>query len=418
MILVLNSGSATLKFQLFAEEGCRIHLRLQGLVELGDRPRRGVVTIKQPGHEPEILAGGGRGLSSAIDWLFSLLESHPAGATVGEITAVGHRVVHGGDRFTSSVLVTEEVLEEIERCGELAPLHNPDNLLGILASRSRLDPSIPHVAVFDTAFHQTMPERAWRYAIPHQLATDHRLRRYGFHGTSHRYVSQRFRERHSDGEGARKLITLHLGNGCSAAAIADGTSLDTSMGLTPLEGLVMGTRSGDLDPALYRHLTDRTGLGVHEIEQILNRESGLLGLSGLSGDMRVLLDAASGPPQEESTRRAKLAIEIFVYRIRKYIGAYLAVLEGAQAILFTGGIGENAPAIRARICAGFEWAGLLLDPVANQAARGEEACLTSPEASLAAWVIPTDEERMIALETFQLVASLAAGSAKGQREDR
>jgi acetate kinase len=418
VILVLNAGSATLKFQVFGVERGQVHRHLGGVVEIGDTPRRGAVTISRPGFDSEKLTCSVEDLSSALEWLFSALESLLGGIRLGAITAVGHRVVHGGDQFTSSVLVTDEVIREIERCGQLAPLHNPDNLRGILTAISRLGPTVPHVAVFDTAFHQTIPERAWRYAIPHQLATDHRLRRYGFHGTSHRYVSQRFYQRHTDGKGPGKLITLHLGNGCSATAIEQGRSVDTSMGLTPLEGLVMGTRSGDLDPALYRHLADQTGLGVREIERILNRESGLLGVSGLSGDMRVLLEAASGSPQDESTRRAELAIEIFVYRVRKYIGAYLAVLEGADAIVFTGGIGENAPAIRARVCAGFEWAGLRLDPEANQAASGGEACLTFPDSPLAAWVIPTDEERMIALETDQLTASPAAGLANGQRAER
>jgi len=291
-------------------------------------------------------------------------------------------------------------LRAIEDCIELAPLHNPTNIKGIIAAREVLGSGVPQVAVFDTAFHQTLPEHAYLYALPYQLYRRHRIRRYGFHGTSHRYVAYRYRQLHNISRDQTNVITLHLGNGCSIAGIRDGNSQDTSMGLTPLEGLVMGTRSGDLDPAIIDFISVKEGLSSNEVETLLNKQSGLLGISGLTNDMRELL----AEEQENSDRRAHLAIEVFCYRARKYIGAFLAAIGGADALVFTGGIGENSPELRARICKGLEWMGLELDQAKNAgAARDFEGVISNEASRLAAYVIPTDEELLIARDTVRCV---------------
>jgi acetate kinase len=286
---------------------------------------------------------------------------------------------------------------------ELAPLHNPHNLKGVAAARAVLGAELPNVAVFDTAFHHTLPEKAYLYAIPYQFYRRHKVRRYGFHGTSHRYVAYRWRELTLVSREATRIITLHLGNGCSACAIDQGNSVDTSMGFTPLEGLVMGTRSGDLDPAVLEFLGVKEGLSPTEVDSLLNKNSGLLGLSGLTNDMRELLAEA----HENNDRRARLAIDIFCYRARKYLGAYLAALGGADAIIFAGGIGENAPEVRAQICRGLEWAGVEIDDEANaRMVGGVEGRITTHAARLAVWVIPTDEELLIARDTFRVVTGV------------
>jgi acetate kinase len=268
-----------------------------------------------------------------------------------------------------------------------------------------LGPGVPQVAVFDTAFHHTLPEHAYLYALPYQLYRRHRVRRYGFHGTSHRYVAHRYRQLTGTARDATRLVTLHLGNGCSACAIAGGRSVDTSMGFTPLEGLVMGTRSGDVDPAILDYVADKEGLSLQEVENLLNKQSGLLGVSGLTNDMRELLAEA----EEFGDRRARLAIEIFCYRARKYVGAYLAAIGGADAVVFAGGVGENAAVIRGRICAGLEWAGLTLDAARNAATvGGREGRISADGAALEAWVIPTDEELLIARDTMRVVEGLEA----------
>ena len=291
-------------------------------------------------------------------------------------------------------------MRAIEDCIELAPLHNPTNIKGIIAAREVLGSGVPQVAVFDTAFHQTLPEHAYLYALPYQLYRRHRIRRYGFHGTSHRYVAYRYRQLHNISRDQTNVITLHLGNGCSIAGIRDGNSQDTSMGLTPLEGLVMGTRSGDLDPAIIDFISVKEGLSSNEVETLLNKQSGLLGISGLTNDMRELL----AEEQENSDRRAHLAIEVFCYRARKYIGAFLAAIGGADALIFTGGIGENSPELRARICKGLEWMGLELDQAKNAgAARDFEGVISNEASRLAAYVIPTDEELLIARDTVRCV---------------
>jgi acetate kinase len=320
----------------------------------------------------------------------------------GDLHAVGHRVVHGGEHFVRSMLLTEEVIQNIEKFIDLAPLHNPSNLKGIRAAQALLGEAVPQVAVFDTAFHQTLPERAFLYALPYQFYRRHGVRRYGFHGTSHRYVAHRYRQfRHLD-RSETNIITLHLGNGCSACAIKSGESIDTSMGLTPLEGLAMGTRSGDVDPAIMSLLAGKEGLDIHEVESMLNKQSGLLGVSGLTNDMRELLEEI----RQNNDRRASLAIDIFCYRTRKYIGAYLAAMDGADAIVFTGGIGENSPDIRSRICQGLGWMGLQLDDALNQQRiKGSEGPIHREGSRLGAYVIPTDEELLIARDTVRCVLS-------------
>jgi acetate kinase len=317
---------------------------------------------------------------------------------LAELAGVGHRVVHGGERLTGSVLVDAEVLEAIQSAADLAPLHNPPNLIGIRAAQSAL-PGVPQAACFDTAFHATLPPVARIYALPYEFYERFGVRRYGFHGASHRYVMQQSARRLGLPEEQFNCISCHLGNGCSITAIQHGRSIDTSMGMTPLEGLAMGTRCGDLDPAILFYL-GRKGYDLEDLDRCLNKESGLLGLSGISNDMRTLLEhARRGSP------RARLAIDVFGYRLKKYIGAYAAVLGRVDALLFTGGIGEHAPEIRAAGCGGLEALGLELDPAANDAARGGVASLHAPGSRVKILVVPTDEEASIAADTYALVAA-------------
>jgi len=324
--------------------------------------------------------------------------SHAVLSGLDDIDAVGHRVVHGGERFTESVRIDEKVIEAVEACVPLAPLHNPPNLVGIRAAME-LMPRVPHVAVFDTAFHQTLGPHAFLYAIPYRLYEEHGIRRYGFHGTSHRYVTLAAAEMLGRPVDEVNLITCHLGNGCSVTAVRAGRSADTSMGLTPLEGLVMGTRSGDLDPAVVFHLARTLGMGVDEIDALLNRESGLLGVSGVSNDMREVVAAST-----QGDRRAELAIDIFCRRLRKYIGAYTAVPGRVDALVFTGGIGENSALVRERTCRGLEALGYALDTSSNASdARGPRDLATA-ESEKRILVIPTDEEAMIARDTARIAA--------------
>jgi acetate kinase len=404
-ILVLNAGSSSLKFQLINTDEEKI------AAESDQRLARG--TIERIGGEALVrfLAGDVshntalpvRDHRAAVDSVLRWLVSAEVAPTMGDIDAVGHRVVHGGERFTKSVLITDAIVRELEDTIELAPLHNPHNLKGIQAVREVLGGAVPQAAVFDTAFHHTLPERAYLYAIPYSLYRRYKLRRYGFHGTSHRYVAYRYRKLASVTREDTKLVTLHLGNGCSACAIDGGASVDTSMGMTPLEGLVMGTRSGDLDPALLDVIASKEGLSLHEVESLLNKHSGLLGISGLTHDMRELLAEA----HENDDRRAWLAIDLYCYRIRKYIGAYIAGMGGARGVVFTGGVGENAAEIRAKICSGLECLGLQLDEEANRrTVGGAEGRITRADSRLEAWVIPTDEELLIARDTARLVLGL------------
>ncbi len=408
-ILVLNVGSSTLKFQLVHTDAERMAANEDVRLARGQVERVGGEAVfifrgadGVPLHGTAQLRDHRAAIEYIVAWMSESGSPVPVGS-VAEIGAAGHRVVHGGERFQRSVRITDDVLRGIEETIELAPLHNPHNLKGIHAVSSVLGAAIPQVAVFDTAFHQTLPERAYLYAIPYSFYRRHRVRRYGFHGTSHRYVAHRYRQLTGGARDATRIITLHLGNGCSACAIAGGDSVDTSMGFTPLEGLVMGTRSGDLDPAILDYLAAKEGLSLHEIEGMLNKQSGLLGLSGLTSDMRELLAEAD----EHDDRRARLAIEIFCYRVRKYLGAYLAALGGADAIVFAGGIGENSPAIRALICEGMEWLGIQLDAAANAAAiGGQESRIDAPGARAELWVIPTDEELLIARDTHRVITGV------------
>ena len=405
-ILVINAGSSSLKFQIISTDLERIRQDKDVRLLRGEVERIGaeaVVTV-QKGHGPKHkLTASLKNISAALDFIIRWAASPEAGVSeiqsVSDIHAVGHRVVHGGELFTDSVLITDEVVSGIENCIDLAPLHNPTNLRGIRAMRELLGPGIPQVAVFDTAFHHSLAERAYLYAIPYHLYLRYRIRRYGFHGISHRYMGYRYRTIRNLPREKTNIVSLHLGNGCSAAAIRGGRSVDTSMGMTPLEGLVMGTRSGDVDPAILGFIAAKEGLSIDEVETMLNKQSGLLGISGLTHDLRVLQDEV----KNHDDRRAKLAIDIFCYRVRKYIGAFLAATGGADAIVFTGGIGENSHSVRTNICEGLEWAGLSLDTERNQKTMGVEGIISRDDSRLAAYVIPTDEELMIARDTARCI---------------
>jgi acetate kinase len=405
-VLVLNSGSSSLKFQLIATDMDRIAKNADQRLLRGEVARIGgeaIITLRKADAAQQTLTAPIRDVSAALDFVLRWIVSDKSGLEQvrgpGDVHAVGHRVVHGGERFTESAVITDEVLKGIEDCIELAPLHNPNNIKGVLAARSLFGTGTPQVAVFDTAFHHTLPEHAYLYAIPYHLYRRHRIRRYGFHGTSHRYVAYRFRVLRNVTREQTHVITFHLGNGCSAAAIRNGHPVDTSMGMTPLEGLVMGTRSGDLDPAIVNLISAKEGLSAHEVEALLNTQSGLLGISGLTNDMRVL----QAELKEHDDRRARVAIEVFCYRARKYVGAFLAAMGGADGIVFTGGIGENSPEIRAQICAGLEWVGLTIDPERNRKMVGKEGIISSEGSRLAAYAIPTDEELLIARDTVRCI---------------
>jgi acetate kinase len=407
-VLVLNVGSATVKFQLMRTDQERIDQDSDETLAKGVVERIGgeaVLTLWSEAKGSRRTSASIRDIPGAIDWILKWLASDDSGADIAslsEIEAVGHRVVHGGERFTRSVLVDEPTLKQLEDQIELAPLHMPYNLAGVRAVKASLG-AVPQAAVFDTAFHSTLPETSYLYGIPYSLYRRHKIRRYGFHGTSHRYVAYRYRKLTGRSRDDTNLVTLHLGNGCSACAIKAGDSVDTSMGFTPLEGLVMGTRSGDVDPAVLDFIAVKEGLDLRGVENLLNKQSGLLGISGLTNDMRELLEEA----EEHYDRRARLAIDLFCYRIRKYLGSYLAAMGGADAVVFTGGIGQNAAVIRASVLEGLEWFGIELDPEANQATTGQQAGrITRDGSRLEAWVIPTDEELLIARDTVRLVMGL------------
>ncbi len=409
-VLILNCGSSSVKFQLIATDVERIEQHTDERLAHGIIERIGgeaIITLQAEGGLPQRSTAPLRDTRAAVElilrWACAEESDIKEVKSVADIHAVGHRVVHGGEQFKQSVLLTDEVLHGIEDCIDLAPLHNPANIKGINAAREVFGKGLPQVAVFDTAFHQTLPDHAYLYALPYQLYRRHRIRRYGFHGTSHRYVAYRYRQLKKIPRDQTNIITLHLGNGCSAAAIKGGNSVDTSMGLTPLEGLVMGTRSGDLDPAIIEFVAAKEGLSAQEVETLLNKQSGLLGLSGLTNDMRELLDEA----RESDDRRAKLAIEIFCYRARKYIGSYLAAMSGADAVVFTGGIGENSAEVRAGICDGLGWLGLELDSARNHALPGgHEGIISTDGSRLAAYIIPTNEELLIARDTVRVVCGV------------
>jgi len=407
-ILVLNVGSSSVKFQLIGTDGQAIAAAKDRRLAGGQIERIGgeaIVSLAATDQRPTKSAVPIRDHASAVEHIIKWLTSQESGvpiSSVAEIEAVGHRVVHGGERFTRSTKVDDDVWRELEELIELAPLHNPHNLRGITAARAVLGPGVPQVAVFDTAFHHSLPETAFVYAVPYQLYRRYRVRRYGFHGTSHRYIAYRYRQLTEKAREATKIITLHLGNGASACAIVGGISVDTSMGFTPLEGLVMGTRSGDLDPAILDFVSAKEGLSLREVDSLLNKQSGLLGISGLTADMRELLAEEA----EHGDRRARLAVDVFCYRVKKYIGAYLAAMNGADAIVFAGGIGENSPDVRARICAGLEWLGIEIDAARNSAIVGAEGRIDREGSRVNIWVIPTDEELLIARDTWRVVTGV------------
>jgi acetate kinase len=405
-VLVVNSGSSTLKCQVIATDRDRMVQENDDRicrVEVEGIGGEAIIRLKYREQTVQTLTAPLRDIAAALDYLIRYIASDRSGMpeikSAADVNAVGHRVVHGGERFKESALIDDRVLKGIEDCIDLAPLHNPNNLKGIQAARELFGKDVPQVAVFDTSFHHSLPEQAYLYAIPYHLYRRHRIRRYGFHGTSHRYVAFRYRAMRGLTREQTNIITLHLGNGCSAGAIKKGYSVDTSMGMTPLEGLVMGTRSGDVDPAVLGVIARKDGLSLAEVDTLLNTQSGLLGISGLTNDMREL----QAELEEHDDRRVRLAIEIFCYRARKYIGAYLAAMGGADAVVFTGGIGENSPDVRARICAGMEWAGLHLDPAKNREIVGREGMISTEDSRLLAYAIPTDEELLIARDTVRVI---------------
>jgi acetate kinase len=404
-VLVLNAGSSSVKFQLIGTDESTIAADAERRLARGQIERIGgeaILTLAAADGNTIKVTAPLRDHAAAVEYIITWLVSEGSGvpiSSVSAIDAVGHRVVHGGERFTHSTRVDDAIRGELEELFELAPLHNPHNIRGINAAIAALGPSIPQVAVFDTAFHHSLPETAYIYAIPYQLYRRHRVRRYGFHGTSHRYVAYRYRQLTGTARADTKIISIHLGNGASACAINHGESVDTSMGFTPLEGLVMGTRSGDLDPAILDYVAIKEGLSTSELDSMLNKQSGLLGVSGLTADMRELLDEEA----ESGDRRARLAIDLFCYRVRKYIGSYLAAMNGADAIVFTGGIGANSARIRARICADMQWLGIELDEVRNDSTTAQEANISRDGSRVATWVIPTDEELLIARDTWRVV---------------
>ncbi|MEH7226430.1 acetate kinase [Bacillus sp. JJ1566] len=390
-IIAINAGSSSLKFQLFempSEEVItkgifeRIGLE-KGNFTISVNDEKITTETELPDH------------AVAVKILLDKLTELGIIKSLDEIDGIGHRVVHGGESFADSVVITDEVLVEIERLSELAPLHNPANITGIRAFHEVL-PNVPAVAVFDTAFHQTMPEKSFLYSLPYDYYKNFGIRKYGFHGTSHKYVSQRAAELLGRPLEELRLLSCHLGNGASIAAIEGGKSIDTSMGFTPLAGVTMGTRSGNIDPALIPFIMEKTGKTADEVLDVLNKESGMLGVSGFSSDLRDLQEQA-----DQGNSRAKLALEVFASRIHKYIGSYAARMHGIDAIIFTAGIGENSDTIRARVLTGLEFMGVYWDPILNKV-RGKEAFISYPHSPVKVIIIPTDEEVMIARDVMRL----------------
>ena len=395
-VLVINSGSSSVKYRLYdIASGSAVthgvaarigevgsYLEIQG-TDSGTRRTQQVVATH----------------AQALELILAALVRPAPGAplaSLAEIGAVGHRAVHGGDAFVESVQITDDVIVEMERCVPLAPLHNPPNLMGMREAR-RLLPGVPQVAVFDTAFHQSMPPEAYTYALPGRWRREHHLRRYGFHGTSYRYVCGRAGAMLARPLSELRMVVCHLGNGCSMVAVKHGRAVDTSMGFTPMEGLVMGTRSGDVDPGIVLHLTRGLQMTAAEVDHLLNQESGLLGLSEVSNDMRVITERA-----EAGDEGCRLALDVFTYRARKYVGAYAAAMGGIDTLVFTGGIGENSATVRHMVCTRLAFLGIALDDTANRSACGVEADISGPGASVRVLVVPTDEERMIAMDTIAL----------------
>lgn len=399
MILVLNAGSSSLKFKLYTRPGFAV--AASGMAEqIGEESGVVHVTAANGVEQEERL--GLAGHAPALERIFALLKTCGALNGPDDLTGIGHRVVHGGERFHEPVRITSEVIAAIEELIPLSPLHNPANLTGIRGAMDKA-PGVPQVAVFDTAFHQSIPDYAYRYALPHRLYEDHAVRRYGFHGTSHHYVSRQAARFLGLAADELNAVSLHLGNGASACAIHQGASVDTSMGLTPLEGLIMGTRCGDLDPAIIFYLARETGMGLDELDSLLNKESGLKGLCG-HNDVREILAAAEGGDDH-----ARLAVEMFCYRIKKYIGSYTAVAGPLHCLIFTGGIGEHAALVRARACAGLTHLGIEIEAGKNEAVASGIHDIATPNSPVRVLVVPTDEELEIARHTARLTGERHAG---------
>lgn len=394
-ILVLNCGSSSLKYQL-------IDMNDESVKAIGLCERIGIEGSRlkhtPAGKDSVIFNEPMKDHTDAVKMVLDALvdKNHGVINDMSEINAVGHRVVHGGEYFTKSVIITDEVIKAIEACNELAPLHNPPNLIGIRACE-KLMPGVVQTAVFDTAFHQTMPEKAYLYAIPYELYEKYKIRKYGFHGTSHKYVSQKAAEMLGKNIEDLKIITCHLGNGGSVCAVLNGKSVDTSMGFTPLEGLIMGTRCGDIDPAVVRFLMEKENITNKDVDDIMNKKSGVLGLSGVSSDFRDIESAA-----ENGNKRAQIALEAFHYKVAKYIGEYIAAMNGVDAIVFTAGLGENSSETRETICSYFEWLGVKIDKDKNNC-RGKAIDFSAKDSKVHVLAIPTNEELMIAKDTKALL---------------
>ncbi|MDR0733266.1 MAG: acetate kinase [Dysgonamonadaceae bacterium] len=395
-ILVLNCGSSSIKYKLMDMDAKAI-MAQGGVEKIG--LNGSFLKITLPDGKKVILEGEILEHQTGIEYILGVITSEKYGCikSLNEIDAVGHRVVHGGEKFNASVLITDEVIQKIIECIDLAPLHNPPNLSGIYAVRELL-PNVPQVGVFDTAFHQTMPKHAYLYGLPYSLYEKYAIRRYGFHGTSHRYVSERVCRFLNVPYEQQKIITCHIGNGASVSAIRNGASVDTSMGMTPVEGLLMGTRCGDVDAGVLTYIMEKENVGSQAISTIVNKYGGVLGVSGVSSDMREI-----GAAMESGNERAVLAQHIYNYRIRKYVGAYAAALSGVDIVVFTGGVGENQWQTREAVCENMEFMGIYLDKQKNKSVKGVEAVITADDSPVKAVVIPTDEELMIAQDTLNLL---------------
>ncbi|MBQ0063912.1 MAG: acetate kinase [Prevotella sp.] len=396
-ILVLNCGSSSIKYKLYNMDDESV-MAAGGIERVGMPESFNKVTL--PNGEKKKLMRDIPEHTAGVKFIFECLTDPEIGAIkdLKEIDAVGHRLVHGGEKFATSVLITDDVIRQVEECSDLAPLHNPANLKGV-AAVSQLMPGLPQVGVFDTAFHQTMPDYAYMYAIPYELYSRYGVRRYGFHGTSHRYVSERVCKYLGVRKEDKRIITCHIGNGGSLAAVKYGKCVDTSMGLTPLEGLMMGTRSGDIDGGAITYIAEKEGLDANGISTLLNKKSGMLGITGLSSDMRDVFNAATS-----GNEKARLALDMYFYRIKKYIGAYAAAMGGVDIIVFTAGVGENQSDMREVVCRDMEWMGIELDNEKNATIHGEEAVLSTPVSKVTIVCIPTDEELMIAQDTLGIVS--------------
>ena len=394
-ILVINCGSSSLKYQL-------IDMKTEEALATGLVERIGIegsILTQKANGEKYIVEEAMKDHQDAIKLVLAALvdKDHGVIKSMDEIEAVGHRVVHGGEKYAASVVIDEDVMKQLEECAKLAPLHNPPNIIGINACKA-LMPNTPMVGVFDTAFHQTMPEKAYLYALPYELYKDHHIRKYGFHGTSHKYVSMKAAEAKGKDIKELKIVNCHLGNGASVSAVKNGESVDTSMGFTPLQGLVMGTRTGDMDPAVVTYLIKELGYSASEVDDILNKKSGVLGVSGVSSDFRDVEDAA----WNKKEHRSNIALDMFVYRVKQYIGSYAAIMGGVDAIVFTAGVGENSVEMRESILEGFDFLGVDFDKDKNKV-RGKFAEITKEGSKVKAFVIPTNEELMIAKDTLALV---------------